>query len=127
MRAGYVGEARVTAAMATGETPDPVRATFVAILQQLNRAESIHEGRDHDQALALDELERALRRFWAVDEGRVKLPLALGLLVRNGLVRAEAASGGVARGAAGHRARYRITPEGKQFLVEALTKADRIP
>jgi hypothetical protein len=113
--------------MADGGPADPVRATFVAILQQLNRAESIHEGRDRDQALDLAELARALRRFWAVDEQRVKLPLALGLLVRNGLVRVEVAGGGAGRGRTGVGARYRITSQGKQFLVEALEKADRIP
>jgi len=112
--------------MAAGKPADPVRATFVAILQQLNRAESIHEGRDHDQALYLDELDRALRRFWAIDEEKVKLPLMLGLLVRNGLVRVEV--GGVApvHGRAPGGARYRITTQGKQFLLEALDKPDRI-
>ncbi|HYA11325.1 MAG TPA: hypothetical protein VEH10_06645 [Thermoplasmata archaeon] len=112
--------------MASGEAPDPIRATFVAILQQLNRAESIHEGKLHEQALYLDELERALRRFWAVDEARVKVPFALGLLVRNGLVRAEVAGGTPPHRQATGRALYRITSEGKQFLVEALEKADRI-
>jgi len=108
--------------MVEGGAPDPVRATFVAILQQLNRAESIHEGTHHEQALQLDELEHALRRFWAVDEKRVKLPLALGLLVRNGLVRAE-----LVGGRTGGKPRYRITSEGKQFLVGAVTKSERIP
>jgi hypothetical protein len=113
--------------MGSGEPADPLRATFVAILQQLNRAESIHEGRDHDQALYLDELQHTLRRFWAIDEKKVKLPLALGLLVRNSLVRIEPPApvpptsdrrpGG---------SRYRITPQGKQFLIEALQKGDRI-
>jgi hypothetical protein len=108
--------------MATGAAADPVRATFVAILQQLNRAEANHEGRAPDQALPLDDLTRALRRFWAVDERGVKIPLALGLLLRNGLVRAEA--GGGRTGPAGPR--YRITPQGKQFLIEAMDRADRI-
>lgn len=112
--------------MVDAAAPDPVRATFVAILQQLNRAESIHEGRDHEQALPLADLERALRRFWAVDEKRVKLPLALGLLVHNGLVRAEVSGGRPPRSHPMGSPRYRITPEGKQFLVEALEKADRI-
>jgi len=112
--------------MATSEAPDPVRATFVAILQQLNRVESQYEGRDREQVLQLDELERALRRFWAIDEQKVKLPLALGLLVRNGLVQAEAAGPRPPRGAPPGRARYRITSLGKQFLVDALHKADRI-
>jgi hypothetical protein len=112
--------------MAAPNGHDPVRATFVAILQQLNRAESIHEGRDHDQALYLEELDRALRRFWAVDEKRVKLPLLLGLLVRNGLVRAEVGGRDAVHARTAGAPRYRITPEGKQFLVEALQKTDRI-
>ena len=112
--------------MVNGEPSDPVRATFVAILQQLNRAESIHEGRNHDQALYLDELDRVLRRFWAIDEERVKLPLALGLLVRNGLVRAEVGGTAPVHGRPPSGPRYRITPQGKQFLVEALHKTDRI-
>jgi hypothetical protein len=112
--------------MATGGSADPTRATFIAILQQLNRAESIHEGRDHDQALYLDDLHHALRRFWAVDEQKVKLPLALGLLVRNGLVRIEVGGQVPARGRPSAGARYRITSQGKQFLVEATQKSDRI-
>ena len=112
--------------MPTGEPADPVRATFVAILQQLNRAESIHEGQVREQALVLDDLDRALRRFWAIDEKRVKLPFLLGLLVRNGLVKVEPGGGGPPRERAATGARYRITPQGKQFLVVAQQKGDRI-
>ena len=112
--------------MASGTPADPVRATLVAILQQLNRAESLHEGRAADQALALDDLDRSLRRFWAGDQDRVKLPQALGLLVRNGLVQAEVGGPRPAHGVSGQGTRYRITPQGKQFLVEALQKTDRI-
>ncbi len=104
---------------------DPIRATFVAILQQLNRAESIHEGRDQDRTLDLEDLLRTLRKFWAIEDEHVKLPFALGLLVRNGLVLQEAA----ARPDGDHpptRVRYRITAQGKQFLIEATQKSDRI-
>ncbi len=103
--------------------PDPVRATLVAILQQLNRAESINEGRTRDQSLELNEVERLLDDFWAVHREQVKIPLALGLLVRNGLVEAKL-DDPPASGA--RRAQYRITAEGKAFLVEALQKTDRI-
>jgi len=113
--------------MAPEEPSDPVRATFVAILQQLNRVEARHEERDPEQALYLEELRRALRRFWAVEEERVKLPIALGLLVHNGLVRAEAGGPDGARRRTSGGTRYRITPQGKQFLVEALERGDRIP
>ena len=112
--------------MATEQRTDPVRATFVAILQQLNRAESVHEGLLADLALGLDDLERTLRKFWAIDEGQVKLPFALGLLVRNRMVGVQLGSAGPRPDGAAARARYRITAEGKQFLVEALQRDDRI-
>ncbi len=112
--------------MASGAPTDPLRATFVAILQQLNRAESIHEGRDHDQALYLEELDRSLRKFWALDEKKVKLPFALGLLLRNRLVQAEVGAGTQPHGRSGAGPRYRITAEGKQFLIAALQNAERI-
>ena len=106
---------------------DPIRATFVAILQQLNRTESINEGKERQQSLYLDDLQRILRRFWAVEEEHVKLPLALGLLLRNGLVEVDPVAAPGAPTAVRGRPRYRITSAGKQFLVEAVVKTDRIP
>jgi len=103
--------------------PDPVRATLVAILQQLNRAEVINEGRTRDQSLELKEVERLLARFWAVDRDQVKVPLALGLLVRNGLVEARLTDAGPT---GARRAQYSITAQGKAFLVDALAQTDRI-
>jgi hypothetical protein len=113
--------------MPTGERPDPIRATLVAILQQLNRVESMHEGRARDQMLELPDLERLLGRFWAVETDHVKVPLALGLLVRNGLVEVVGGFAPAGKGKpAPTRARYHITAEGKRFLVEAQEKSDRI-
>ena len=112
--------------MSTSGRPDPVRATLVAILQQLNRVESIHEGRAPDQALELADLARLLHRFWAVEEDHVKVPLALGLLLRNGLVEAQGGGGFGARAKTPAHVRYHITAEGKRFLLESVSKADRI-
>lgn len=115
--------------MPTGDAPDPVRATLVAILQQLNRVESMHEGRERDQALELVDLERLLAKFWAIEQEQVKVSLALGLLVRNGMVEATAAGNyGATKSAprSAAKAHYRITAGGKQFLVENLAKSDRI-
>jgi hypothetical protein len=112
--------------MQPGDRPDPVRATLVAILQQLNRAESMNEGQADMTTLPLVDLERSLRKFWAVDEEVVKVPQALGLLVRNGLVRAELPAPSVPDRSARPGARYGITAEGKQFLVEATEQTDRI-
>lgn len=116
--------------MPPGDGRDPVRATMLAILQQLNRAESLHEGRERDQSLALADLERLLHRFWATDREQVRVAQVLGLLVHNGLVRAVVHPAPLPRAhATAHRpgtAQYRITPAGKQFLVAAQAKTERI-
>ncbi|MGI0129201.1 MAG: hypothetical protein ACREDE_00750 [Thermoplasmata archaeon] len=115
--------------MPTGDAPDPVRATLVAILQQLNRAESMHEGSERDQALALADLERLLAKFWAIEQDLVKVSLALGLLVRNGMVEVSAAGNYASSKTAPRttaRAHYRITANGKQFLIDSVQKSERI-
>ena len=112
--------------MVSGEAPDPVRSTLVAILQQLNRIEALHEGQPREQSVELSDLERLLRKFWAIEEELVKVSLALGLLVRNGFVRIYPAGAFPPRPAAPSRARYRITAEGKQFLMSANDTTDRI-
>jgi len=114
--------------VARDETPpDPVRSTLVALLQQLNRAESINEGRARDQTLELDEMERLLARFWAVEQGQVQIPVALGLLVRNGLVEARLPAVRAPVAGTTPRAVYQITAEGKAFLVGVQKSSDRIP
>ncbi len=114
--------------MASDEAPpDPVRSTLVALLQQLNRAESINEGKAREQTLELDEMERLLSRFWAVEHGQVRVPLALGLLVRNGLVEARIPTDRAPSRTGPARAVYQITAEGKAFLVDIQKTSDRIP
>jgi len=105
---------------------DPVRATLIAILQQLNRVESMHEGQATHQNLELREIERLLSDFWAIKHDNVKVPLMLGLLVRNGMV--DAQRGGPPSGEPRTTvpASYRITTEGKRFLVESSVQTDRI-
>ncbi len=105
---------------------DPVRATLLAILKQLNQAETVHEGASTEQSLELPEIERRHSDIWAHDNGSVKLGLALGLLLRNGLV---SPAGGPDYSWQRQRAvaqRYQITPEGKKFLVESIQTSDRI-
>jgi hypothetical protein len=108
------------------DKPDPVRATLIAILQQLNRVESMHEGNENRQTLELQEIQRLLSDFWAIKLDQVKVPLALGLLVRNGMVEAQVANPRAAGTKGLTPAEYRITTEGKKFLVESSTQADRI-
>jgi len=105
---------------------DPVRATLIAILQQLNRVESMHEGHEHRQTLELREIERLLSDFWAIKHDQVKVPLVLGLLVRNRMVDVQAGEPSGARGKALSPASYRITTDGKRFLVDSSVQTDRI-
>jgi len=108
------------------ERSDPVRATLIAILQQLNRVESIHEGTEEHQNLELREIERLLSDFWAIKHDHIKVPLVLGLLVRNGMVDAQPGAPAPKGSRTPSPASYRITTEGKRFLVESSRKADRI-
>jgi len=108
------------------EQRDPVRATLIAILQQLNRAETMHEGEQHRQTLELREIERLLSDFWAIKHDQVKVPLVLGLLVRNGMVDAQAGEAAAVRSRTLPPASYRITTEGKRFLVDSSHQSDRI-
>ena len=115
--------------MASARVPgenDGVRATLLAILKQLNQAESTHEGKTAEQALELAELERRLQSFWAVDSGTVKVSLALGLLLRNGLVTAKAPGDFSWQRQRSARQQFQITADGKKFLVEALESSERI-
>jgi len=115
--------------MAIGMSPagqDPVRATLLAILKQLNQAETVHEGKAAEQAMELAEIERRLADFWAVDGGSVKVSLALGLLLRNGLVGAKTPGDFSWQRQRAARQMYHITPDGKKFLVDALRTSDRI-
>ncbi len=111
--------------MAPADAPDPTRAMLVAILQQLNRVEAVHEGTPSEQGLALPDLERIFQRFWAVEQDGVKVPVALGLLVRNRLVEASRPAPAASGRGTGSTV-YRISAEGKRYLVDAQVKSDRI-
>ena len=106
---------------------EPVRATLLAILKLLNQADTLHEGERAEQSLELLDLERRLSDFWAVDQGSVKVSLALGLLLRNGLVEPYAGADGAWVKPPTSKPRYGITAEGKRFLVDSLENQDRIP
>ena len=105
---------------------DPVRATLVEILKQLNEAEAKHEGKLADQALELVEIEQRLADFWGVTRGQVKIALALGLLLRNGLVTVQAPGDYSWQRQRTTHHRYAISAEGKKFLVGAIQTSDRI-
>lgn len=105
---------------------DPTRETFVAILKQLNQAETRHEGASSEQALELPEIERRLQEFGPVRDGTVVVGRAVGLLLKNGMVRATAAQDYSWQRQREVHMRYQITASGKQFLVDALETSDRV-
>lgn len=106
--------------------PDPVRAALLAILKQLNQADTAHEGETTEQALELVELEQRLNDFWAITQGAVTVSLALGLLLRNKLVTAQTDQDYSWQRQRMSHQRYQITTDGKKFLVQALETSERI-
>ncbi len=105
---------------------DPTRATFLAILRQLNRAETENNADTPEQALELPEIEQRLSDFWAVEQGVAKIPQALGLLLMNGLVVAQGDTEYSWQRQRNVSQRYQITPEGKKFLLENIEKTGRV-
>jgi len=96
------------------------------VLKQLNQAETVHEGQAAEQALELAEIERRLSDFWAIEKGAIKVPLALGLLLRNGLIRIQDDGAYSWQRQRDVASRYCLTSEGKKFLVSAMESNDRI-
>lgn len=111
---------------ATAPNADPVRATLLAILKQLNQAEATTASSLEEPALELGELETRLQTFPPVGGGSVKVALAVGLLLRNGLVATRADPGYSWQRGREVAQRYQITPEGKRFLVDSLEDSGRI-
>ena len=105
---------------------DPLRSTLVAVLRQLNQAETVHEEHPVEQSLELAEIERRLSDLPAVERGEVHVAFALGLLLRNRLVRTESRPDYSWQRERNVAQRYRITTEGKRFLTEALATETRI-
>jgi hypothetical protein len=92
----------------------------------LNRAETQNPERESDRALELPELERRLSDFWAVQSGSFRVAQAVGLLLMNGMVAADADPEYSWQRQRTVAQRYRITPAGKQFLLDNLEQADRV-
>lgn len=105
---------------------DPIRVTLLGILKQLNQAEAHHGGTMEEPALELAELERRLKDLGPVGDGSVKVALAVGLLLRNGLVETRADKGYSWQRGRDVTQRYQITAEGKRFLVDSIQESQRI-
>jgi len=102
---------------------DPVRITLLAILEELDHPRTAHRTRATEPALELSEIEERLSDVPPVRRGSVPVALALGLLVRSGLVHARGV--GVSSWTPQRSAHqlYQITPEGRKYLVEGLAAA----
>jgi hypothetical protein len=105
---------------------DPVGATLLAILELLRGSEHATGRRPNGPALGLDDLERRLQAAAPGGSKAVPVALALGLLVRQGLVQAQGSERGAWRETDQDRQLYQITPEGRQFLTDARAAAPRL-
>ena len=106
--------------------PEEVRQTLLAILKQLNQAEARTDVSTEQPALELAEIEEKLRGFAPVGSGSVKVALAVGLLLRNGLIETHGDTEYSWQRGRAVRQRYQITAEGKRFLVDSIQKNERI-
>ncbi|MDE1820556.1 MAG: hypothetical protein KGJ23_09220 [Euryarchaeota archaeon] len=107
-----------------GEPADPTRAALVEVLRLLNQAESFHDERE--KGLELDEISTMTLEHWSVQKAGVKVPVIVGLLVRNRMVDHV---GGTVRSWTRQRdfgPHYRINGEGKLFLAKFLEDSQRL-
>ncbi len=105
---------------------DPNREAMLEILRFLNQAE-FEFSREDEKGLELPEIAFRMQGHWTVREGRVKVPPLVALLERNQMVRRfppVVYSWTRQRNVSN---RYRVTAQGKAFLMTALDKDDRVP
>jgi len=112
--------------MSTPAPPDPARETLLEILRLMNQAEEDNDGAPADQALELAELEERLHDFEPVKRGSIKVSLALGLLLRNGLVTTQNDGDYSWQRQRDVAQRYRISAQGKKFLIDSIANSNRI-
>ena len=112
--------------MAVSNRPDPLREMLIDILRQLNSADTRHEGQEPEQALELLEVEGRLDAQRTPRPKDTNVASAMGLLLRNGLVRVIGAGDYSWQRQRDTKPRYQITTEGKKFLVEALENVNRV-
>ena len=99
---------------------------MLELLRQLNRSEEQHSDDSPDQARELSDLEGKLGGFWAVNNGQVTVRFALGLLLKNQMIRQN--SDAEFSWGKGRRvgSRFMITTEGKRFLIDSLEQSGRV-
>jgi len=97
--------------------------TVVEVLRRLNQA---CERRAEIEGMEFLELERSMARFWTVEFGEGRITEALRVLLQNGLVAEEStpAYAWDRRRVLGER--FRITAQGKAYLLRQIRETDRI-
>jgi hypothetical protein len=102
-----------------------MRATLIEILRQLNQAEAEMD-REDEKGLELPEVEFRLRDHWTVRQARTNVARAMGLLLKNRMI--QLVPGGVYSWTRQRNVGrlYRITADGKAFLLQSSQSRDRI-
>jgi hypothetical protein len=97
--------------------------TIIEVLRRLNQAS---ERRTEIDGMEFLELERSMARFWTVEFGEKRITEALNVLLQNGLAAQESAPAYAwdRRRVLGER--FRITAEGKAYLLRQIRETDRI-
>lgn len=115
----------VVSAKPINQSEDPNRATLLQILRELNKSTEAASNSE-DDGLELTELTDRLADFWAVTQRSVKVPVILGVLVQNDMVRYQGQKAYSWVRQRETKDRYRITIKGKSFLRENIVTNDRI-
>jgi hypothetical protein len=106
--------------------PPGVRAIAAAILKDLDRPVVRASESGEEPAVGFDELAARLSGDGSPSTGRAKLAIALGFLVRKGLVRAEADPDFAWKRPQPAVRRFRITAEGRRFLSRSAPAPEQI-
>ena len=97
--------------------------TLVEVLRRLNQAA---ERRGEIDGLEFVELERSMARFWTMEYRESKMEDALRVLLENGLVAEENTPAYAWDRQRVLGERFRITSDGKAYLVRQIRESDRI-
>lgn len=107
-----------------GEPNDPLRASLLEVLRQLNAAESYADERE--RGMELDEIIAVTSEHWTVHKAGVKIPQTVGLLLRNRMVDYVNVTGRSWTRQRDFGPHYRINGAGKLFLAKWVEESQRV-
>jgi hypothetical protein len=126
-KAGFIPHGRYEAMVPAVRTPREAawafHETLVEVLRHLNQAA---ERWPDINGIEFLELERTMSRFWTIEQREGKVDDALRVLLENGLVAEESTPAYAWDRSRVLGDRFRITPQGKAYLIRQIEESNRI-